>query len=102
MSAQPREEFEGKLDQPGLLAVLTERVGNMKEGLDEFRAEIRSDYAALRDEMRRSFEKHEARISKLENDAASARGGLTVGKWLWGAIVSVAGLAGTLVGMVIK
>ena len=113
MTAQP---LENSLNDHGqLLAVLAERVGNMKETTDDFRietrkafedskqamaelrTEVKNDGRAIREEMRQQFEQHNERISTLEEARAQSEGGLRMGRWLWGAAIAAVGLAATLI-----
>lgn len=114
MSAQPLEDSLSNARE--LVAVLAERVGNMKETTDEFRVEtrkafdesraamaelrteVKNDGKQIREEMRQGFEQHNERISSLEEARAASEGGLRVGKWLWGAAIAVVGLIATLIG----
>ena len=99
-----------------LLGVLAERVGGMRETFDDFRAETRGNFddakhqmaemknemkadgLAVRAEMREGFQKHEHRITSLEKDRDTAKGGISMGKWLYGAIIGCVGLIAGWIG----
>lgn len=107
MTAQPLDD--ARFSDRELLGVLAERVGGMKETFDDFRAETRgnfdaakeamielksefkADSLAIRGEMRDGFKHHDERITSLEQDRAAAKGGLSLGKALWGGALAVAG-----------
>lgn len=87
------------------VAVLGANMGNLKETFDDFRRETRdnfdaqkNDAQAIREEMRRGFDGHDLRIKGLEEWRATERGGLSVGKWIWGASIALVGAVGTILG----
>ncbi len=114
MTAQPLDD--SRFSDRELLGVLAERVGNVKETFDEFRdetrgnfqaakeataelkVEMKSDTLAIRSEMRDGFQRHEERITSLEKDRDTTKGGFGAAKWIWGAAVAAAGVVGGMLG----
>ena len=118
MVAQPLDD--SRFSDRELLGVLAERVGGMKETFDDFRAETRNNFdaaktsindlkselkqdgLAIREEMRAGFQEHDKRITSLEREFDTAKGGFGVSKWIWGASLAAIGAAGTIIGIVAK
>lgn len=121
MTLEPTEDIPPLTASGAILrevAVIGERVGNLKETFDDFRretrdnfeaqkqaagemkAELKADALAIREEMRKGLDHHEQRLGSLEEWRAAERGGLSVGKWLWGASLGLIGAAGTVLGWI--
>jgi len=118
MTAQPLDD--SRFSDRELLGVLAERVGGMKETFDDFRAETRGNFEAaktsindlktelkqdglaIREEMRKGFSEHDKRITSLERDFDTVKGGFGVSKWIWGASLAAIGAAGTIVGLIAR
>jgi hypothetical protein len=94
------QALDDELDGRQLLAVVAERVSNVKEAVSDLKVEMKTDGAAIRDEMRTGFreldarlERHEARLTSLETDRAKAQGGLSFGRWVFPTLSAAVGAA---------
>ena len=102
------------------VAVLGAHLGGLKETFEDFRletrsnfdaskvavadlkAEVKSETTAVREEMREGFHQHDMRLTSLEKDRNTAVGGVAAGRWIWGALMALVGMAGTVAGWVLK